>query len=94
MILSRIKCFIISQNLVAYCQPVQLQNVSSGLVIEAPENFPIFPPNKNFFKTDTTTEITTRIECRTGSERPPVTSEPEIPEDTVISHGCNQSVIR
>ena len=83
---------MIFQNLVAYCQPVQLQDVSSGLVIEPPDFFPNFPPNNFSFKTDTTTEITTDIEWRSVSERPPVTSEPEIPEDPFTNHGCNQSV--
>ena len=68
MILNRIKFFMIFQNLVAYCQPVQLQNNPLGLVIESPGIF----PNKLFFKTDTTTETTTSMKSRTASERPPV----------------------
>ena len=85
MILSRIKCLMIFQNLVAHCQPAQLQNNPSGLVIESPGIF----PNNFFFKTDTTTETTTSIKSRTASEWPPVI----IGQELSTNHGCNQSVI-
>ena len=37
MILIRIECLMIFQNLFAYCQPVQLRNNLSRIVIESPE---------------------------------------------------------
>ena len=76
---------MIFQTLVAHCQPVQLRNNPSGLVIESPGIL----PNKFFFKTDTTTETTISIKSRTASERPPVI----IGQELSTYHGCNQSVI-
>ena len=85
MILIRIECLMIFQNLFAYCQPVQLQNNPSGIVIEAPGIF----PDKIIFQTDTITETTTSIKSRTTSKWPRVI----IGQELFTNPGCNQSVI-
>ena len=85
MILIRIECLMIFQNLFAYCQPVQLQNNPSGIVIEAPGIF----PDKIIFQTDTITETTTSIKSRTTSKWPRVI----IGQELFTKPGCNQSVI-
>ena len=84
MILIRIECLMIFQNLFAYCQPVQLRNNSSGLVIESPGILP-----DKIFQTDTTIETTTSTKSRTASKWPPVI----IGQELITNHGCNQSVI-
>ena len=85
MILIRIACLMIFQNLFAYCQPVQLQNNPSGIVIEAPGIL----PDKIIFQTDTITETTTSIKSRTASKWPRVI----IGQELFTNPGCNQSVI-